>query len=140
MLHRRPKRIISDMNVVPYIDVMLVLLVIFMTTVPLFSPGRIDLPSVSAGVQTVTDVPIVVEMTASNRFVYRDGDRSSKEAQSIPDLVRGLNRILATGVDAEKNRVILLSADKKLTYQEVLSVADQLRQAQFDRIALMVKP
>ena len=80
MRHRTRKRPISDINVVPYIDVMLVLLIIFMITAPLLSQGvRVDLPQVPSEPMPPTDKePVVISVDADGNFFINYGDNQDK--------------------------------------------------------------
>ena len=84
MLNRRPRRQMNQMNVVPYIDVMLVLLVIFMVTAPMFTPGVIEVPSVSQATSIDTR-PLEVTVDAQGKIQLIDNDRKTDVA-SVADL------------------------------------------------------
>ncbi|MBV8678851.1 MAG: biopolymer transporter ExbD [Aquitalea sp.] len=134
MLNRRPRRQMNQMNVVPYIDVMLVLLVIFMVTAPMFTPGVIQVPSVSqAAALDVPPLEVVVE--AGNKVHIKDGDKSiAVESDALDALAQQVASLLA-GAD----RPVAISADKDLKYAEVVSVADALHKAGIKRVVLTVK-
>lgn len=88
MLNRRPRRQMNQMNVVPYIDVMLVLLVIFMVTAPMFTPGVIDVPSVSEA--PAIDVrPLEVTVDAAGKIELVDGEQKTR-VDSLDDLASQL--------------------------------------------------
>ncbi|POZ63110.1 biopolymer transporter ExbD [Chromobacterium alticapitis] len=132
MLNRRPRRQMNQMNVVPYIDVMLVLLVIFMVTAPMFTPGVIDVPSVSEA--PAIDVrPLEVTVDAAGKIELIDGEQKSR-VDSLDDLASQLKE----RVGAEQ-RPVAISADANLKYAEVVRIADRLHQAGVKRVALTVK-
>ncbi|QEL57378.1 biopolymer transporter ExbD [Chromobacterium paludis] len=132
MLNRRPRRQMNQMNVVPYIDVMLVLLVIFMVTAPMFTPGVIDVPSVSEA--PAIDVrPIEVTVDAAGKIELVDGEQKTR-IDSLDDLASQLQTLLAGA-----QRPVAISADANLKYAEVVKIADRLHQAGIKRVALTVK-
>jgi len=126
----------NQINVVPYIDVMLVLLVIFMITAPLINPGQIDLPQVGQSLQPPT-APMEITIRADNSLFLRDGAVESKEHKvSREDIVETVRR------KQEKNpdQPVVIAADKSVRYEEVLHVMDVLQQAQVKHIGLLAKP
>lgn len=131
MLKRKPRRMMNQMNVVPYIDVMLVLLVIFMVTAPMFTPGVIEVPSVSRAAQVSTS-PVEVQLTADGALAWAvDGKR--QDVSSLDELVAAVKPLAAEG------RPVAISADKDVKYSEVVGIADRLYQAGIERVALTVR-
>ncbi|KMN77053.1 MULTISPECIES: biopolymer transporter ExbD [Chromobacterium] len=131
MLNRRPRRQMNQMNVVPYIDVMLVLLVIFMVTAPMFTPGVIEVPSVSQAASIDTR-PLEVTVDAQGKIQLIDNDRKTDVA-SVADLAAQIQALGAA------ERPVAISADANLKYAEVVQIADKLHQAGVKRVALTVK-
>ncbi|MBN3006261.1 biopolymer transporter ExbD [Chromobacterium alkanivorans] len=131
MLNRRPRRQMNQMNVVPYIDVMLVLLVIFMVTAPMFTPGVIEVPSVSQAASIDTR-PLEVTVDAQGKIQLIDNDRKTDVA-SVADLAAQIQTLGAA------ERPVAISADANLKYAEVVQIADKLHQAGVKRVALTVK-
>ncbi|MCP1292509.1 MULTISPECIES: biopolymer transporter ExbD [Chromobacterium] len=131
MLNRRPRRQMNQMNVVPYIDVMLVLLVIFMVTAPMFTPGVIEVPSVSQAASIDTR-PLEVTVDAQGKIQLIDNDRKTDVA-SVADLAVQIQALGAA------ERPVAISADANLKYAEVVQIADKLHQAGVKRVALTVK-
>ena len=131
MLNRRPRRQMNQMNVVPYIDVMLVLLVIFMVTAPMFTPGVIEVPSVSQATNIDTR-PLEVTVDAQGKIQLIDNDRKTDVA-SVADLAAQIQALGAA------ERPVAISADANLKYAEVVQIADKLHQAGVKRVALTVK-
>lgn len=131
MLNRKPRRMINQMNVVPYIDVMLVLLVIFMVTAPMFTPGVIDVPSVSRASQ-VERAPIEVQYGGDGRYAWAL-DGKTHPAPSLDALVAAIVPLAADG------RPVAISADQNAKYSEVVGIADRLYQAGIQRVALTVR-
>ncbi|WP_434656413.1 biopolymer transporter ExbD [Chromobacterium violaceum] len=132
MLNRRPRRQMNQMNVVPYIDVMLVLLVIFMVTAPMFTPGVIDVPSVSE-VPAIDVRPLEVTVDAAGKIELVDGEQKTR-VDSLDDLASQLQALAGAGA-----RPVAISADANLKYAEVVRIADRLHQAGIKRVALTVK-
>ncbi|MCD4502553.1 biopolymer transporter ExbD [Chromobacterium piscinae] len=132
MLNRRPRRQMNQMNVVPYIDVMLVLLVIFMVTAPMFTPGVIDVPSVSEA-PAIDIRPLEVTVDAAGKIELVDGEQKTR-VDSLDDLASQLQALAGAG-----QRPVAISADANLKYAEVVKIADRLHQAGIKRVALTVK-
>jgi biopolymer transport protein TolR len=131
MLNRRPRRQMNQMNVVPYIDVMLVLLVIFMVTTPMFTPGVIDVPSVSQA--AALDVqPIQVNVDA-NGALKLEADGKATPLANKDELIARLRALNAA------ERPVAITADRNLKYAEVVEIADDLHKAGIKRVALTVK-
>lgn len=136
MIHRRPRRAMNQINVVPYIDVMLVLLVIFMVTAPFINPTQVELPSVGQSSQAPA-APLEVMIRADGSLVLRDRAASGKgqtirEAELGPSISR-----LQT---AKQGRPVVISADKSVRYESVMRVMDSLQKLGVVRVGLLVKP
>ncbi len=132
----RPRKTINQMNVVPYIDVMLVLLIIFMVTAPLISPGTIDLPSVGRQLSTPPSPPLEITVRADRSLWLQD--RASGEAQrrvTRDDLVA---RIRARQRDNVEQSVVI-AADKSVRYEDVIGIIDLLQQNQITKVGLLAR-
>jgi biopolymer transport protein TolR len=131
----RQRRLVTDINVVPYIDVMLVLLVIFMVTAPLLPPGQMDLPSVGASPQK-DQVYIDARVDKSGRIVLVkiDGGAQSEVPVTLNSLAQK-----ARELGANDKIPVVVSADRNQSYGGVTDILDRL-QSQNIRVALMVKP
>ncbi len=132
----RQRKLMNQINVVPYIDVMLVLLVIFMVTAPLANPGVVELPSVGKSAQPpVAPVEVVIKadqsMLLRDRAAKADGERGVSQAE----LVTALKAIK----QRNPNQSVVISADKDVRYEAVLKVMDELQRQSF-KVGLMVKP
>jgi biopolymer transport protein TolR len=121
----------SEMNVVPYIDVMLVLLIIFMVTAPMFVPAVINLPSVGKASQ-LTSEPIEISITKDNKYSVTQKSQTF-QINDISELV-GKVQSLVKG-----DTPIVISADKETKYDGVISVVDKLHAAGIKKVALVVK-
>jgi len=131
---RRPRKSINQINVVPYIDVMLVLLVIFMVTAPLVSPGEIELPSVGSKLTT----PVLpLEVTLRNDQLWlRDQAANTPAARvSREELVA---RVLAK--QGRQEQPVVIAADKNARYEDVLSVLDLLQRNGVKKVGLLARP
>jgi biopolymer transport protein TolR len=137
MVERRSgRRLMNQINVVPYIDVMLVLLVIFMVTAPLMNPGQVELPSVGKSAQPPV-APLEVINRADKTMLLRDRDRSGDERKvSRDELVRLLRERQAKNPE----QPVVISADKSVRYEAVMDVMDLLQRSQVKRIGLLVQP
>jgi biopolymer transport protein TolR len=133
---RRPRKSIAEINVVPYIDVMLVLLIIFMVASPLITPGQIDLPSVGQSLNP-TVAPLEVRISKTGAIVLVDRQQGGKEqAVNKEQLLSAVRAIQAN----HPEQAVVISADKTLKYEDVLRVMDTLQKGQIKRVGLLVKP
>jgi biopolymer transport protein TolR len=133
---RRVRKPINQINVVPYIDVMLVLLVIFMVTAPLIAPGEIELPSVGSKLTTPID-PLVVRVKPDKSITLRDRSVStSREVKvTLDSLVEQVRAI-----QAGREQPVVIDADKGSRYEEVIGVLDKLQQGGVKRVGLLARP
>lgn len=132
---RSSNRLMNEINVVPYIDVMLVLLVIFMVTAPLMNPGQIDLPSVGKSLAPPV-APLEVIIKKDNSLALRDHAKSGKESKvSYNELIA----ILKTRQGAQAEQTVVISADKNVRYEEVINVMDALQQQQIRKVGLLTQ-
>ena len=128
MARTRKRRMMNQINVVPYIDVTLVLLVIFMVTAPMTNPGLVELPKVGQ-VLKQTGAPIVV-------IVRKDGI-AEIEGKKLPhdELLFEIKKQLK-----QSPRAVVVAADEKTEYGKVIGVMDLLKQAKVDKVGLLFKP
>jgi biopolymer transport protein TolR len=125
----------NEINVVPYIDVMLVLLVIFMVTAPLIQTGSIDLPSVGKASQPPA-APLEIVIKADQSLALRDRAGSGAEiAVTRPELTR----LLQQAQKKNPQQPVVIAADKSVRYEAVLKVMDELQKQQVARIGLLVE-
>ncbi|AQS51243.1 protein TolR [Paenalcaligenes hominis] len=129
---RQSRRLKNEINVVPYIDVMLVLLVIFMVTAPMITPGLIDLPSVGQASE-VPAVPIEVQIDKDGQMAIRlrDGD-AQFHSITADNLV---NEVSELAVDQNP---VVIAADGEVPYASVMEIMDQLRSNGFTRLGFLV--
>ena len=132
----RKRRAMSEINVVPYIDVMLVLLIIFMVAAPLINPGQIDLPEVGAKLDPAV-APMEVRVRPNGDLYLVDRAKSADELrvnrQRLLELVREAQR-------ANPNQAVVIAGDRNARYEEVLQVLDVLQRNQVKRVGLLARP
>ncbi len=127
------RRTISEINMVPFIDVMLVLLIIFMVTAPLITTGVVDVPSVGKSRQRPEHVVEVMVASDEKLRLRVDG----QEAEAIA--LRGLAvRVVALQAGVATTPVVI-SADRNVKYEAVVRVMDTLQRAGVQRVGLSVK-
>ena len=127
------RRTISEINMVPFIDVMLVLLIIFMVSAPLITTGVVDLPSVGKSQQRPEHVVEVVVAADETVRLRVDGKEPQPVAlKNVASRVRELQ-----GGDA--NMPVVISADRSVKYESVVKVMDSLQRAGVQRVGLSVK-
>ena len=132
---RRPRRLKHEINVVPYIDVMLVLLVIFMVTAPMIQPAAIELPSVGkASAPPVEPLEIIVKADGSMHLKDRALGGAEVTVGRI-ELASRLKELQAKHPD----QPVLIAGDKNVKYEAVLTVMDELQRAQVAKIGLLVQ-
>jgi biopolymer transport protein TolR len=134
---RKGHRLMSQINVVPYIDVMLVLLVIFMVTAPLITTTVIDLPSVSRS-NAPPAVPIEVIIKTKDNILVRDRERNQAERRvSQEELIKLLK---SRQKDKNIDVPVVIAADKTVAYGDVVDVMDLLQRNQIRKVGLLAKP
>ena len=128
---RRPRRaIMSDINVTPFVDVMLVLLVIFMVTAPLLTVGvQVDLPETKAGALSGQDEPLAVSVDAGGQIYLQD------TPVDLDTLVPRLQAITGTNPDVR----IFVRGDQAINYGRVMAVMGRINSAGYRRVALIAQ-
>ena len=136
---RRRRVPISGINVVPYLDVLLVLLVIFMVTAPLFNVGEVEVPRVG-------EKPLSERQQAALEVIYTESEDNPyhlidhREDQRSDNLnEEALIKILRTKKILYRDPRLIISADASLRYKEVMALLGVLRDAGFDKIALSAR-
>ena len=127
----------NEINVVPYIDVMLVLLVIFMVTAPLVAPGMIELPSVGHTTAEVPVKPLEVQIAADGVLSVRDLEQGESELRPMPNTQ--LAGFIRERQQATPGQPVVIAADGKVPYDSVVKVMDELQQQGVARVGLLVK-
>ena len=125
----KKRRLMNNINVVPYIDVMLVLLVIFMVTAPMTNPGVVELPRVGQDLKQ-QNTPITVSVK-KNGSLEMEGKKIKADALLIK-----LNQKLEKNPELS----VVIAADKKTQYENVITIMDLLKQNQIHKVGLLLKP
>ncbi|MFM2485140.1 protein TolR [Celerinatantimonas yamalensis] len=140
--HRRPRRkLVAEINVVPYIDVMLVLLIIFMVTAPLITQGvKVDLPQASSQPLPKDSLPpLVATVNAQGQYFLDDGSgnaNSHSELSAQQMVVR-----IRAELQLNKNRPVVVRGDKHVQYNQVIALLQLLsKQAGVPSVGLMTQP
>ena len=126
----------NEINVVPYIDVMLVLLIIFMVTAPMVTPSVIDLPSMANTNTPKQTRPIEVTVRQVGSLVVKDLKTNKSTEVSLQNLASEVKKLQAN----EPERPVVISAEKSIQYQAVVDAMDVLQNAQIQKVGLLVKP
>ncbi|WP_201446399.1 protein TolR [Burkholderia gladioli] len=134
----RSRRSMADINVVPYIDVMLVLLVIFMVTAPLVAPSIVNLPTVGNAAPQDQTPPVVVNIQADGRMSVRyksDTGASQEDTMSKAEL----DDFIASRQADHPDQPVVIAADKTVQYDKVMTVMSDLKARGVKRVGLLVK-
>lgn len=129
MSRTRKRRLMNQINVVPYIDVTLVLLVIFMVTAPMTNPGVVELPQVGQALKQ-PEVPMVLTVKADN----------TTELDNKPLARDALLFEIRQQLEKTPERAVVIAADKNVKYDDVIGVMDLLKQNKVDKVGLLLKP
>lgn len=129
MSRRKSRRLMNQINVVPYIDVMLVLLIIFMITAPMTNPGVVELPQVGQALKQSTS-PLVITLKIDNSLAL-DGKHMPRD--ELLFAVRSKTQV-------NPLQSVVIAADKGVRYEEVISILDMLKLNQIDKVGLLLKP
>jgi biopolymer transport protein TolR len=132
----RRRRAMNEINVVPYIDVMLVLLIIFMVAAPLIQPGQIDLPSVGQKLNPPV-APLEVRVRASGEIAVVDRTKSTEETivkrERLPEIVKRAQA-------EHPEQAVVIAGDREARYEEILKILDLLQRNQVKRVGLLARP
>jgi len=131
---RRPRRSVAQINVVPYIDVMLVLLVIFMVAAPMMQPGVVNLPSVAKADRSLDAKPLRVEIAKDESMKLADGDATEPLRDTDALIVSVKARTMTQA------RPVVIAADREVKYDAVVKVMDALKRNGVERVGLAVQP
>jgi biopolymer transport protein TolR len=126
---RSKRRLMNQINVVPYIDVMLVLLVIFMVTAPMTNPGVVELPQVGQALKQ-TAAPLVITIRV-NKSIELDGKALQRDE---------LLAVVRDSLAKHPGQAVVIAADKSARYEEVIGVMDLLKMNKIDKVGLLLKP
>lgn len=133
---RRP---VAEINVVPYIDVMLVLLVIFMITAPLLSQGvNVDLPQAKAKTLTQEREPIIVSVNAQGQYFLNVAEKPETPI-AAEQIMRLVTNELQVGKQQHQTRNVFVKGDKNVNYGAVVQIMVLLQQAGAENVGLMTE-
>ena len=130
----RGRRTISEPNMVPFIDVMLVLLIIFMVTAPLISPSVVDLPSVGTAAK---QADVVIQIIVGKDNILEIKGQGAASAVTLENLAGAVRK--AQAAHPTNTSAVVISADKSVQYERVVKVMDTLQRAGIARIGLSVQ-
>lgn len=131
------RRLMSEINVVPYIDVMLVLLVIFMITAPLLTQGvEVDLPKATSEPLPPNSLePIVVTVDAKGRYYLNIGEKPNAVIDS-----EKLRLTVAKALKSKPDLAVIVKGDRQVPYGDVVAVMSLLQEAGAPKVGLMTEP
>ncbi|MEK8027890.1 ExbD/TolR family protein [Pseudaquabacterium rugosum] len=130
---RRSRRAMAEMNMVPFIDVMLVLLIIFMVSAPLITTGVVDLPSVGkAAARPSAVIEVLIESDTGWRLRRNDDPPADVSPAELLARVRTLQ-------DGDAQVPVVISADKSVRYETVVKAMDRLQRGGVARVGLAVR-
>lgn len=127
--NNRKRRMMNQINVVPYIDVTLVLLVIFMVTAPLTNPGVVELPKVGQALKQAS-APLVLTVKADN-ITEIEGKALTRDQLLFE---------VRSQMEKDATRAIVIAADKNVKYDDVIGVMDLLKQNKVEKVGLLLQP
>jgi biopolymer transport protein TolR len=133
VIHRNRRRSMNEINMVPFIDVMLVLLIIFMVTAPLLTPGVVDLPSVGKAKAAPQQIIQVIVKADESLQVQ------SKETAAVNTTLKQAAAAVRNAQQGNADWPVVISADKAVRYEVVVKVLDELKRAGVSRVGLSVK-
>lgn len=139
-MNRIKRKPLAEINVVPYIDVMLVLLVIFMITAPMLTQGvQVELPQAKAvPIETEDNIPIIISVDKTGQYFIND-ENQKNQAIGLQNL---LVRVLAESKIAKQNhkkRPVLVRGDKAVEYGQVIALMATLKKAGIEQVGLMTE-
>ncbi|GDY27395.1 MULTISPECIES: protein TolR [unclassified Agarivorans] len=139
--YQRPKRrLVAEINVVPYIDVMLVLLIIFMVTAPLITQGvKVDLPQASAeAMPEDSKPPLVATVDESGQYFLDTGDNSDSAKQSVSG--DDLQALVIAHLQLDPDLPVVVRGDKNVRYEQIINLMVLLQSAGVPSVGLMTQP
>ncbi|MBS0430752.1 MAG: biopolymer transporter ExbD [Proteobacteria bacterium] len=132
----RGRRTINEINMVPFIDVMLVLLIIFMVTAPLITPSVINLPSVDRA-NKQPDKPLEIVVKNDDVIEFKKDPTTGSAGLQIP--MNQIGQAVKAAQNGDDQRPVVISADKSVKYETVVATMNQLKRAGIERVGLSVQ-
>lgn len=131
------KRLVAEINVVPYIDVVLVLLIVFMITAPLLTQGvKVDLPQASATPIDKEDEPLIVSLKRDGSLYINLGEDGETKPASIDAIRQQVTAILKN----KPSTPVLVWGDRSVNYGKVVELMTQLQSAGAESVGLVTEP
>lgn len=127
----RRRKLVDQINVVPFIDVMLVLLIVFMIATPTLRTGEIDLPSVGQTLAPTKGEPIEIVVRANGNITMREGGEARLSRDSA------VRRIIE--LQKQRDRSVVIAADRAVRYEEVVALLGALHAAGVKRVGLAAR-
>lgn len=138
---RIKKPLKSDINVVPYIDVMLVLLVIFMVTAPMITSGiKVDLPQANSTPIESKDAPAIVSLDKDGQYFLQYKDQKADQPLALQELTAILSEAQQTAQTENKELNVVIEGEKTRSYGEVMSLMNSLQEAGLTQVGLLTEP
>ncbi len=130
---RKRRKLKSEINVVPYIDVMLVLLIIFMVTAPLLTLSfEVDLPTSNAKALESKQDPVIVSVLTDGQLSLKLPEAKAPERMDADTLRAQLGAIAAQ----DKNLRVIVAADRAVAYEKVMAAMDVIKAAKVEKVGL----
>ncbi|MEN2750830.1 MULTISPECIES: protein TolR [Psychrobacter] len=135
---RKKKALNAEMNVVPYIDVMLVLLVIFMVTAPMLTTGvDVDLPKEQTNTMSQNQLPVIVSLTSSGE-IFISYENNIDMPISEPELINTLSNLQSQNSNAGVPPLqVMINADQNNQYGAIMALMANLQQAGIQKVGLL---
>ena len=131
------RRMLADINVVPYIDVMLVLVVILMVSAPFVNPSLVELPSVGKSARA-PDKPLEIIVKVDGQVSLRENGKQL--ATDLTTAVAQVKQRQQAQADAARKPPVVIAADKNVRYEQVMKVMSALQKESVVRVGLAVQP
>ncbi|MBA3981802.1 MAG: protein TolR [Alcanivorax sp.] len=133
---RAPRKLVAEINVVPYIDVMLVLLIVFMITAPMLTQGiQVDLPRTTSDPITVDDEPVIVSVRRDGGYYINIGENQQTTASL--DTLRGHAQRIQRNAP---QTLFLVEGDTQVPYGKIIELMAALQGAGIERLGLVTEP
>ncbi|MBI5587378.1 MAG: protein TolR [Deltaproteobacteria bacterium] len=128
---RKERRLMSQINVTPLVDVMLVLLIIFMVTAPMMQAGiDVNLPKVDASAVDANEEPLVVTVDRNKRVYINEKSFKPSELSAKLSAIHRTN----------KDKMVLLRADETVPYGVVMETMSEIRKAGIEKVGMVTEP
>lgn len=133
---RAPRKLVAEINVVPYIDVMLVLLIVFMITAPMLTQGiQVDLPRTTSDPITVDDEPVIVSVRRDGGYYINIGE--DQQTTASLDTLRGHAQRIQRNAP---QTLFLVEGDTQVPYGKIIELMAALQGAGIERLGLVTEP